>query len=239
MAPVPAPFTKLAAMAQDVRRDVDTAWRSLLAHGDFVGGAAVERFEQECAEYCGTAHAAADALTLRLRALGIGRGDEVVMPVNTFVATVDAVVLTGATPQFADVDPNTLLLVVALVPDRDAVRSMLVRRGLATTVHYPVPCHRQHRYRRFADRPLPVGEATADRLVSLPLYPHMTEVAAPRLVPAGHQAHVRPRRWMPGPGAVDPRPPAGGATGPAHTARARHTGPVASPTESEERDARQ
>jgi dTDP-4-amino-4,6-dideoxygalactose transaminase len=38
-----------------------------------------------------------------------------------------------------------------------------------------VPCHRQHPYRRFADRPLPVAEATADQIVSLPLYPHMTE----------------------------------------------------------------
>jgi dTDP-4-amino-4,6-dideoxygalactose transaminase len=66
-------------------------------------------------------------------------------------------------------------LAVALVPDRDAVRSLLARRGVATAVHYPVPCHRQHPYRRFADRPLPVAEATADRIVSLPLYPHMTE----------------------------------------------------------------
>src|SRR6266498_5640838 len=51
-----------------------------------------------------------DALTLTLRALAIGAGDEVVVPANTFIATAEAVVLAGATPRFADVDPDTLLL---------------------------------------------------------------------------------------------------------------------------------
>src|SRR5205823_5514434 len=51
-----------------------------------------------------------DALALTLRALDIGAGDEVVVPANTFIATAAAVVLAGATPRFADVDPDTLLL---------------------------------------------------------------------------------------------------------------------------------
>ena len=50
-----------------------------------------------------------------MRALGIGPGDEVVVPANTFVATVEGVVLAGASPRFADVDPDTLLVTAASV----------------------------------------------------------------------------------------------------------------------------
>src|SRR5690606_7691500 len=81
----------------------------------FVGGPAVESFEEAWAEYCGTQYAigvgnGTDALHLALRAIGVGPGDEVVVPANTFVATVEAIVLAGAVPRFADVDPGTLLL---------------------------------------------------------------------------------------------------------------------------------
>ena len=117
--PAPAapavPFTDLGAMTRDVRDDVDAAWKELLTESDFVGGAPVERFEREWARYCGTGEAigvanGTDALVLALRALGIGAGDEVVVPTNTFVATAEAVVLAGARPRFADVDPGTLLM---------------------------------------------------------------------------------------------------------------------------------
>jgi len=66
-------------------------------------------------------------------------------------------------------------LAVALAPDRDGLRSRLARRGVATAIHYPVPCHRQRPYRRFADRSLPVAEAAAYQVLSLPLFPHMTD----------------------------------------------------------------
>jgi dTDP-4-amino-4,6-dideoxygalactose transaminase len=125
------PFMDLGAMTREVRRDVDGAWTSLLANSDFIDGAAVERFEQAWADFCGVEHAVGvgngtDALTLTLRALGIGPGDEVVVPANTFVATVEAIVLAGATPRFADVDPDTLLLspetfVAAISPRTSAV----------------------------------------------------------------------------------------------------------------------
>jgi dTDP-4-amino-4,6-dideoxygalactose transaminase len=83
--------------------------------GAFTGGAEVEGFEEEFAEYCDAAFAVGvgsgtDALALALRALGVGRGDEVILPANSFIATAEAVSLAGADPRPADVDPETHLL---------------------------------------------------------------------------------------------------------------------------------
>jgi dTDP-4-amino-4,6-dideoxygalactose transaminase len=348
------PFADLGAMTREVRSEVNQAWAELLDTSEFVRGDAVRRFESEWAAYCGTAFAigvgnGTDALHLTLRALGIGQGDEVVIPANTFVATAEAVVLAGATPRFADVDPGTLLmtaqtleaaitpqvraviavhlfgqmpdmdsigdltaragilliedaaqahgatwrgrragsfgraggysfypgknlgafgdagaivtsdaalaeridmmrdhgratgqrhghailgtnsrldtlqaavlsaklrrlddwiegrrraaaayrqalaqgpvrlaevhfeaqhvyhLAVARVPDRDRVAAALRARGVATGVHYPKPCHLLEPYKQYADRPLPVAEQAAREILSLPMFPHMTE----------------------------------------------------------------
>src|SRR5262245_29811941 len=109
------PFLDVAAMTQEVRATVDQAWGRVLASSRFVGGAAVEEFEDAWASYCMAPRAVGvgngtDALRLTLTALGIGPGDEVIVPANTFVATPEAVVLAGAVPRFADADPDTLLL---------------------------------------------------------------------------------------------------------------------------------
>jgi dTDP-4-amino-4,6-dideoxygalactose transaminase len=109
------PFLDLGPMTGEVAADIVDGWAEVLRSNRFVGGPVVERFEQAWAEYCGTTHAigvanGTDALHLALRALGVGHGDEVVLPANTFVATAEAVVLAGAVPRFADVDPETLLL---------------------------------------------------------------------------------------------------------------------------------
>jgi dTDP-4-amino-4,6-dideoxygalactose transaminase len=66
-------------------------------------------------------------------------------------------------------------LFVVRVARRDSVRAELSRRGIQTGVHYPVPCHRQPPLRRFADGPLPVAEQAADELLSLPMFPHLTD----------------------------------------------------------------
>jgi dTDP-4-amino-4,6-dideoxygalactose transaminase len=109
------PFLNLKAMTGDVRAQVSDAWLALLDSNRFIGGEAVDRFESQWAAYCGTTQAVGvangtDAIHLVLRAMGIAAGDEVVVPANSFVATAEAVVLAGATPRFADVDPATLLL---------------------------------------------------------------------------------------------------------------------------------
>lgn len=361
------PFLDLSAMHAEVGEQLDQAWRDVSAAGAFVGGPAVERFEAEWAAYCGTAHAVGvangtDALQLVLRAEGVGPGDEVIVPTNTFVATAAAVVLAGATPRFVDVDPETLLLpadiaeaavtprtaaIIAVhlygqpadmdalggvadrtglllledaaqahgatwrgrragslghagcfsfypgknlgafgdagavttddaaladrirslgnhgraaaskhlhdrvgtnsrldglqaavlsvklrrldawtrgrrramatyreglaggrarpvrlaagadsanhlgvvrVPDRDVVRTALERQGIATGLHYPVPCHRQEAFAAFAGEPLPVAEQAAGEVLSLPLFPHMTRDQIDRVCAAVHAA---------------------------------------------------
>jgi dTDP-4-amino-4,6-dideoxygalactose transaminase len=96
-----------------------------------VGGEAVEDFERQWASYCRVPEAVGvgsgtDALLLALMALGIGVGDEVIVPANTFVASAEAVVLTGATPVFADVSPDTLLLTSAQLEQAITTRTAAV-----------------------------------------------------------------------------------------------------------------
>lgn len=351
----PVPFTDLAATANDVWPAIEQDYRACLLGGAYIGGFAVTAFEHDWAAYCGTDYAVGvangtDALELTLTALGVGRGDEVIVPANTFIATAAAVVRAGAVPRFADVSDDTLLMtpgtlteaitprtraviVVHLfgqVPDmpgilaaasnagipviedaaqahgaewggqragsfgeaacfsfypgknlgafgdggavvtprldlaervrtlanhgrsagtshyeheyvgmnsrldalqaivlsgklaqldtwterrielaaryrallgdadlrltsvapaarhvyhlfavrvagRDGVRAQLARCGIQTGVHYPVPCHRQPPLQQFADRPLPVAERAAGQLLSLPMFPHLTD----------------------------------------------------------------
>jgi dTDP-4-amino-4,6-dideoxygalactose transaminase len=112
------PFIDIPAMTREVRVAVENGWARLLDSSRFVGGEVVTEFEEAWAARCGVPYAVGvangtDALQLTLTALGIGPGDEVVVPTNTFVATAEAVVLAGATPRFADVSPRTLLLTAA------------------------------------------------------------------------------------------------------------------------------
>jgi dTDP-4-amino-4,6-dideoxygalactose transaminase len=149
------PFTDLGAAAREVWPVIEDEFVQALLAGRYVAGPAVEAFEERWARYCDTAHAVGtangtDALTLTLEALGVGAGDEVVVPSNTFVATAAAVVRAGATPRFADVAADTLLLtpqtlqaastprtraVVAVhlfgqMPDMDALGAAADRAGI-------------------------------------------------------------------------------------------------------------
>ena len=124
------PFSDLAAQTAEIRSELDAAWTQLVDSGRFVGGSVVEDFEREWAAYCGTRWAVSvangtDSLQLILRALGIGPGDEVIVPANTFIATAEAVALVGATPRFVDVEPRTLLI------DVDQVAAAVTQRTAA------------------------------------------------------------------------------------------------------------
>jgi dTDP-4-amino-4,6-dideoxygalactose transaminase len=108
-------FLDLTRATREIEQDIRRAIDEVLAAGRFVGGAPVVQFEREWADFCGVEHAVgcgsgADAITLALRGLGVGPGDEVIVPANTCVPTAAAVIAAGATPVFADVDPESLTL---------------------------------------------------------------------------------------------------------------------------------
>ena len=114
------PLLDLQAMHAEVEGELMEGWRQVSHSTKFIGGEFVERFEAEWATYCRAAHcvgvaSGTAALELSMAALGIGRGDEVIVPANTFVATATAVVAIGGTPVFVDVDSSTLLMTASAV----------------------------------------------------------------------------------------------------------------------------
>jgi dTDP-4-amino-4,6-dideoxygalactose transaminase len=103
------PIVDLRAQYQRIQPEVDAAIARVVASTQFIGGEECRLFEQEFAAYCGARHAigvanGTDALTVALRAYGIGPGDEVVTVANTFIATGEAILLNGARPVFVDVE---------------------------------------------------------------------------------------------------------------------------------------
>ena len=72
-------------------------------------------------------------------------------------------------------------LAVVTMPDRARVQRQLSALGIQTAIHYPIPCHRQAPYLRFADGPLPVSEAAADEVLSLPMFPHLRDDQVDRI----------------------------------------------------------
>ncbi len=110
-----------------IGEEVGAAVLEVLASGRYIGGSPVEQFEQQFAQFVGTAHGIAcnsgtDALYLALRSLNIGAGDEVITTPFTFVATAETVSAVGATPVFVDIDAATFNLnldqVEAAITDR-------------------------------------------------------------------------------------------------------------------------
>jgi dTDP-3-amino-3,4,6-trideoxy-alpha-D-glucose transaminase len=113
-----------------LREDIDARIAAVIDRGSYILGPDVEAFETEFAEYLGARHAVGvangtDALTLALKALGVGPGDEVVVPSFTFYASAEAIPPTGARPVFCDVDPDTFCVTA------DTVRRALTPRTKA------------------------------------------------------------------------------------------------------------
>jgi dTDP-4-amino-4,6-dideoxygalactose transaminase len=119
--------TPLAALRTELRAAVER----VLDSERYILGPEVAAFEQELAAYLGTEHVVGvangtDAITIALRAMGVGPGDEVVVPSFTFYASAEAIPPTGATPVFCDVDPDTYCVTpetvrAALTPRTKAV----------------------------------------------------------------------------------------------------------------------
>ena len=124
-------FVDLVSQYQALREEIHGALEKVMSSASFVLGDAVRQFESEFSAYCTTKYcvgvaSGADALHLALRGLGIGPGDEVITVANTFIATVNAIALSGATPILVDhkdpwytLDPD--LLEAAITPRTKAI----------------------------------------------------------------------------------------------------------------------
>jgi dTDP-4-amino-4,6-dideoxygalactose transaminase len=114
------PFVDLSWQHAPLQADIAAAVAAVVAQGDFVLGQAVREFEETFSAACGAAYGigmacGTDAIALGLQACGISAGDEVILPANTFVATLIGVIRAGATPVFVDCDPHTALIDLAAV----------------------------------------------------------------------------------------------------------------------------
>ncbi len=141
MPPKVAPID-LGALHQDIRHELQAAFERVLGSGWFVLGPEVEKFEHAFAVYCGAAHCVGvasglDALKLAFAALGIGHGDEVIVPSHAYQATWLAVVSVGARPVPVEPAKGSYLI----DPDRiaDAITSRT--RAIAPIHLYGEPCN--------------------------------------------------------------------------------------------------
>ncbi len=109
------PFVSFLPMEKELNEDIRNAFERVFERSWYIEGKEDEAFEQAFAKYCGTNYCVGcgnglDALMLALKALGVGVGDEVIVPSNTYIATALAVTYVGATPVFVEPDINTFLI---------------------------------------------------------------------------------------------------------------------------------
>lgn len=166
-------FMDVANAQADIAAELAAATARVAASGWYLLGPELDAFEREFADYCGVAHCVGlgsglSALELGLRGLGIGPGDEVLVPAYTFAATWLAISAVGATPVGVDVDPDTYNIDVgaaaaaltdrtaAIVPvhlrgepaDMDAVAALAAAHGLAVLEDAAQAHGARHRGRR-------------------------------------------------------------------------------------------
>lgn len=106
------PFVTFLPMEKELNNDIHEAFDRVFTRSWYIGGIEGETFEKAFAEYCGAKYCVGvgnglDALMLALKALGIGKGDEIIVPSNTYIATALAVTYVGATPVFVEPDIRT------------------------------------------------------------------------------------------------------------------------------------
>ncbi|MEZ4825552.1 MAG: DegT/DnrJ/EryC1/StrS family aminotransferase [Bacteroidia bacterium] len=114
------PFVDLHAQYARIKDEIDEAIRSVIADGAFIGGSYAKKFENEFAEWLGLKHVIAcgngtDSLEILMQAMGIGRGDEVIVPALSWISTSESVSAVGATPVFVDIHPETYTIDPALI----------------------------------------------------------------------------------------------------------------------------
>src|SRR5215203_3023689 len=124
------PFLDMKSPYRELKNELDAAYQRVMESGWYILGEEVNAFEREFARYCDVKHCVSvgnglEALHLILRAYGIGEGDEVIVPSNTYIATWLAVSYAGATPVPVEPDPRTYNL------DPERVKSVITSRTRA------------------------------------------------------------------------------------------------------------
>ncbi|MGL5807253.1 MAG: DegT/DnrJ/EryC1/StrS family aminotransferase, partial [Xenococcaceae cyanobacterium] len=129
------PFVDLQPQHQPIQAEIDRAIQSVIKSGDFILGRALSEFETAFAEACNVKYgvgvaSGTDAIALGLKACGVGEGDEVIIPCNTFIATVIGAIEAGAKPILVDCHPDTALI------DLEAAAKLVTKKNKAI-----VPVH--------------------------------------------------------------------------------------------------
>ncbi len=125
------PFVDLKIQYAGIKTEIDAAIAEVISKTAFIGGAHLKSFEEAFANFCGAKHCVGvgngtDALFIALKALGLGAGDEVITAANSFIATSEAITMTGAKPVFVDINPATYNIAVdkieaAVTPNTKAI----------------------------------------------------------------------------------------------------------------------
>jgi len=117
------PFLDLKAINERYRSEIDAAIKNVLDSGWYILGKEVEKFEQEFAQYCGVKHCIGvanglDALTLIIKAYDFDKNHEIIVPANTFIATILAISANGVKPVLVEPDINTYNININLIEEK-------------------------------------------------------------------------------------------------------------------------
>lgn len=135
------PYIDLKRQYKQIGAEIDAAIGSVIKKQSFVLGKELEAFESDFAEYLGCGYvcgvnSGTDGLILALRALGIGQGDEVITPAQSFIATTLAITEVGATPVFVDIDSDTYQIDVKKIEEKITERT----KAILPVHFYGAPC---------------------------------------------------------------------------------------------------
>jgi dTDP-4-amino-4,6-dideoxygalactose transaminase len=125
------PFIDLKSEYAEINEEIAQAVQRVIKSGWFILGEEIKKFEEEFSKYIGTKYgigvnSGSDALFLALKALGIGKGDEVITVSHTFISTVDAIVRNGAKPVFVDIDPDTYCIDATKIEEKITERTRAI-----------------------------------------------------------------------------------------------------------------
>jgi dTDP-4-amino-4,6-dideoxygalactose transaminase len=161
------PIVDLGREYREIRRQLDPVLRRIFTSGGYILGQEGEAFEKELARYCGVGFAVGvnsgtDAILIALMALGIGPGDEVLVPAMTFIATAEPVALLGARPVFVDIENPSYGMDPKLLEQRLTPRTKAI-----IAVHlYGQPASLDPLIRLAANRNIPLVEDMAQAIGS-------------------------------------------------------------------------